>query len=162
MSPFDHNSDSNQEGSASTKGGYAIEIEGEIANINLDIEVTKSGLDGSAHGAIYLLGQLPNGEFITLGPTLSKTVKAKVPQGINSDSNQISFRERASLFQDPTQLLTWYLGIGSSESHVFPHSTPDLKLAILENEEYIAKLTNIAVGASSDIADIKFLRTHIR
>ncbi|WP_370957200.1 hypothetical protein AB3239_02880 [Bacillus subtilis] len=162
MPVFDSNNDSKDDGSAKTKGSYVIDIEGDLAKIHLDLKVTKSGVDGSAHGAVYLIGQLPEGEFITLGPTLSETVGAKFPEGINSESDQTDFRAHAGLFQDPTRLLTWYLGIGSSESHGFPHSIPDLKKAILENVEFVAQIAGIAAGASAEFQGIKFIRTSIR
>ncbi|MCR8978659.1 hypothetical protein [Brevibacillus laterosporus] len=162
MSVFDSYNDSKDDGSAKTKGGYVIDIDGEIARVHLDIKVIKSGIDGSAHGAVYLIGQEPSGKFIVLGPTLSETVGAKFPEGINDESDQTEFRAHAALFQDPSRLLTWYLGIGASESHGFPRSIPDLKEAILDQVEFIEQIAGIAVGASLDVAGIKFVRTSIR
>mgnify|MGYP001143764931 CR=1 FL=1 len=158
---YDSINDEKSEGSSKTKGSYVIDIEGQIAKVKLHIEVTKSGMAGSAHGTVFLVGQDLDDKISVLGPTLSETVGAKIPEGINHDDDSTEFRAAASLF-DGTKLKTWYLVVGASDSRGFPTSIPDLKKQILEDANFIKELTGIAVGIAKDIADLKVIRTSLR
>ncbi len=163
MTIFDHiPTESKDSGSAKTKGECVIEFEENIAKINTNIEVIKSGMDGTAYGEVVLIGQQPDGNVIFLGPVLSKTVGAKIPEGVNKKSDSASFRAHAELFQDPTKLLTWWLCISADETIGVPRSIPDLKKLIIDNVEFVTQIVGIALGSTTDIGNFKVIRTKIR
>lgn len=157
---FDSISDVKENNSATTYGSYVIDIEGQIAKVKLDIRVKKTGIDGHAYGAVFLVGQDFDDKTNIIGPTLSETVGAVVGTGLNEHPDSKEFRAAASLF-DGTKLKTWYLVVASSDTHGFPRSIPDLKKQILEDANFIKELTGIAVGIAKDIAELKVIRTSL-
>ncbi|EMN7726856.1 hypothetical protein WB980_000100 [Bacillus cereus] len=157
MERFDDMEINEKNGSTHTRGTYIISKDRDFYDINMGIKVTKSGIDGTGHGSVFLVVEQPDGNKLTFGP-IEKTVGADALKGVNTDETGNHYRTKLA-FDDPNQVLSWYLIVGASDIPGLPRSLDDVKRMVLENLEFMKKIVDIAVGQSMEIDGLMVQRT---
>lgn len=148
-------------GDSNITGEYTItKLDNDIYNIHLGIEVENRGRLGTGYGMVLLIVELQDGRKLTFGP-ITKTEGADAWDSYNKGSNSEEYRTKIP-FDDYTEVVTWYLIFGASDSKGYPTSIRDLKELILDNAEFLVELAKIGVGGSQIFGDFKIFRTNIR
>ncbi|HDR3891048.1 TPA: hypothetical protein QCO65_005643 [Bacillus cereus] len=157
MERFDDMEINEKDGDTHTRGTYIISKDREFYDIHIGIKVIKSGMAGTGYGSVFMVVETTDGEKHIFGP-LTKTVGAKIPEGVNKDEGDNHYRTKLA-FDDPNEVISWYLVVGASNTRGFPDSIPSLKESILENAEFIHQLSEIGAGKSQNIEGLNVTRT---